>query len=77
MKHDSIMWTYMAQEEAVLRRLLADPDIGAVAAALPPGLESICFVAHGSSYNAAVATADLIARAAGLRVQVFTPANFL
>ena len=77
MEQKSIMWTYMEQEEAVLCRLLQDPDIPAVAAAMPSALEGICFIAHGSSYNAAVSTADLIARVSGLRVQAFTPANFL
>ena len=77
MEQKSIMWTYMEEEEAVLCRLLQDPDIPAVAAALPSALEGICFIAHGSSYNAAVSTADLIARVSGLRVQAFTPANFL
>lgn len=77
MKKKSIMWDYMAEEEAVLRRLLRDKSIASTAAAIAPELESIYFVAHGSSFNAAVSTAGFIAHAACLRTHTVTPANFL
>lgn len=77
MEEKSIMWRYMAQEEDILRALLRDESIVAAAERLAPGTERICFVAHGSSYNAAMTAADLIARVAGVPVQAMTPANFL
>lgn len=77
MAQKSIMWAYMAEEEAVLHTLLQDPSIEKTAQAFCPKVKSICFVAHGSSYNAAVSTAGFIARTAGVRTSCITPANFL
>lgn len=76
MKLESIMWKYIAQEPAVLNSLLCDPQIAELAACLGKSLDCVYFVAHGSSYNAAMTVSDFLSRCAGLRVYVYTPANF-
>ncbi|MGM9549636.1 MAG: SIS domain-containing protein [Faecousia sp.] len=77
MKQKSIMWEYIAQEQPVLTGILDDPQMNALAEAVGPDLEALYFVAHGSSYNAAMTVSDFLSRNAGLRVYVYTPANFL
>lgn len=73
---NSIMWSYIAQEREALGRLMSSEAVGAFAARVGGGLEAVYMVAHGSSFNAAVAVADFLARVAGLRVYAVTPANF-
>lgn len=70
------MWQYIAQEPEVLARLLESDEPQRVAAELGRGLEAIYIVAHGSSYNAAVSTAEFLASTARLRVYAATPADF-
>lgn len=72
----SIMWQYIAQEPAVLTRLLETDELRRIAVELGRSLEAIYVVAHGSSYNAAVSTAEFLASTARLRVYATTPADF-
>lgn len=72
----SIMWSYIAQEQETLGRLMGSEAVGAFAARAGGGLEAVYIAAHGSSFNAATAVADFLARVAGLRVYAVTPANF-
>ena len=76
MEKESIMWKYIAEEPDVLKGLLHSEDIVRFAADVGKKLEAIYFVAHGSSYNASVAVSDFTARNGGVRVYVYTPANF-
>lgn len=76
MKQESIMWEYISQEPKVLQQLLGNPEIAALANRIGKTLDCIYFVAHGSSFNAAMAVSDFLSRQAKLRVYVYTPANF-
>lgn len=73
---ESIMWSYIDQEREVLTRIMHCDEISSFAREAGKGLKAIYIVAHGSSFNAAVATSDFLARIAGLRVYAMTPANF-
>ena len=73
----SVMWDYIAQEPAILRELMASDQTARFSAQAGGELEAVYFVAHGSSYNAALSISGFMARAAKLRVYVYTPANFL
>ena len=73
---NSIMWRYIAQEPEVLDRLMKTDVMRDFAQQADRRLQAVYLVAHGSSYNAAVSTADFLAGAAGLRVYPMTPANF-
>ncbi|MEA5058511.1 MAG: SIS domain-containing protein [Candidatus Pelethousia sp.] len=73
----SIMWDYIAEEKAVLEAILQDISMAKSLAAVNKGTEAIYFVCHGSSYNAATATAAFISRVSGLRAYAYTPANLL
>lgn len=69
------MWSYIDSEQRVLDRLLSFDGIASFARETGEKLDAIYIVAHGSSYNAAVATSEFLARVAGLRVYAMTPAN--
>lgn len=76
MKNKSIMWEYINEEPEVLGRLLYAEEIGEFAGKTCKAVEAVYFVAHGSSYNAALAVSDFLSRYGGVRVYVYTPANF-
>jgi len=60
----------------VLTRLLHCDAMEKFAQEAGQNLRAIYIVAHGSSFNAGVATSEFLARIAGLRVYAMTPANF-
>lgn len=74
--YESIMWTYIREEQKLLPELLKSDEVRAVVKPLA-SVEALYFVAHGSSYNAANAIAPLIARLTKLRVYVYTPSQVL
>ncbi|MDD7281039.1 MAG: SIS domain-containing protein [Erysipelotrichaceae bacterium] len=67
---ESIMWTYMKEEQTLLSNLLNSKlDV--------PDMEALYIVCHGSSYNAAMAISSFIAKYAKIRVYAYTPSNFM
>lgn len=72
----SIMWNYIDQEQEALTRLMRCDAIRSFAAGVSRELQAVYITAHGSSFNAAIATAELVARIAGLRVYAMVPGNF-
>lgn len=69
------MWRYIDSEQEVLERLLSFDGIASFAREAGRNLDALYLVAHGSSYNAAVAACEFLSRVAGLRVYAITPAN--
>ena len=55
MKNKSIMWDYIAEEPKVLEGLMDAEEIRIFAGGAGKDFEAVYFVAHGSSYNAALA----------------------
>lgn len=76
MKNKSIMWDYIAEEPEILEKLMDAQEIREFAGRVGKDTEAIYFVAHGSSYNAALAVSDFLSAYGGVRVYVYTPANF-
>lgn len=76
MRNRSIMWDYIEEEPRVLKRLMYSEEIKRFAGGAGKHFEAVYFVAHGSSYNAALAVSDFLSRHGGVRVYVYTPANF-
>lgn len=76
MNQTSIMWKYIDEEPKVLSRLMNSSEIQTLAEEIGDTLDAVYFVAHGSSYNAAMAVSNFMASAVKLRVYVYTPANF-
>lgn len=74
--HQSIMWQYIAQEQDVLAQHMKSSQTDEYAGRNGKGLRAIYFVAHGSSYNAAVCTAGFFSRIAHIRAYAYTPGNF-
>ncbi len=72
---DSIMWKYMGEERKLLSDLIEKEEIKNKIRQID-GTRSIYFVAHGSSYNAAMSIAPFITRLTGIRTYVYTPSNF-
>ncbi len=72
---ESVMWTYIREEEALLNRLLNSSNIPFEIHKLS-GIKALYVTAHGSSYNAACAVAPIISRLAGIRTYCYTPAAF-
>ncbi len=70
------MWDYIAQEPEVLAKLLGSDQTDRYAES-EKDIEAIYFVAHGSSFNAAVTAADMLAGLTGIRVYAATPGNFM
>lgn len=70
------MWDYIAQEPETLALLLESGQTDDYART-EEGIEAIYFVAHGSSFNAAVTIADFFTRMTGIRVYAITPGNFM
>jgi len=77
MERKSIMWKYISEETTLLRSILLRKDIQKIVDCIEQDIETIYFVCHGSSYNAATAVSDFLARYANVRVYCYTPANFL
>ena len=69
---ESIMWKYIAQEPNCIRKLLASNQFSQIAPLLK-SFPKICFVAHGSSYNAAITVRHFFAENCSMDVRVFTP----
>lgn len=74
--YESIMWTYIREEQEILPGLLKDEEAGKVIKQLPP-INALYLVAHGSSYNAANAIAPLFAKLAKIRVYIYTPSQVI
>ena len=72
----SIMWRYMEEEPEALARQLASPQTEKLVRQLGGRPKAIYFVAHGSSFNAAVCTVGFFAKWAGIRAYAYTPGNF-
>ena len=72
----SIMWDYIAQEPETLALLLGSGQTDNYAGT-EKNIEAIYFVAHGSSFNAAVTVSDFFTRMTGIRVYAMTPGNFM
>ncbi len=72
----SIMWHYIEQEPEVLSKLLGSSQTDDFAAKKGQELRAIYFVAHGSSFNAAVSTLSYFAKKANIRAYAYTPGNF-
>ncbi|MGE5614333.1 MAG: SIS domain-containing protein [Bacillota bacterium] len=72
----SIMWQYIGQEPEVLSKLLQSSQTDEFAAEKGTGLKAVYFVAHGSSYNAAVCTLGFFSKYANVRAYAYTPGNF-
>lgn len=73
---NSIMWQYIKEETNVLSSMLNHPNM-AKQINLFSDIQALYITAHGSSYNAAYATAPILSQAADLRVYVYTPSEFL
>ncbi len=73
---ESVMWTYMNEENGCLQNLLDLKETIRAAAQNCAGLQALYITAHGSSYNAAGAAASFISRIAKVRVYAYTPSSF-
>ncbi|MBU3183156.1 SIS domain-containing protein [Clostridium psychrophilum] len=73
----SIMWHYINEETTLLKNILLREDIQKIIDNIEQEVETIYFVSHGSSNNAAIAVSDFLSRYANVRVYCYTPANFL
>lgn len=73
MLYKSIMWDYISEEERVLNHQINHNQT----VLFGDDASEILFVAHGSSYNAAVAIKPFITKFCRVNVQVFTPDNFM
>lgn len=76
MRNRSIMWDYISEEPKVLEGLMDAEEIRIFAGGAGKDFEAVYFVAHGSSYNAALAVSDFLSRNGGVRVYIYTPTNF-
>ena len=74
--YESIMWTYICEEQNVLSELLKNKEVEMGAKKLS-SMEALYFVAHGSSYNAANAIAPMISKLSKVRVYVYTPSQVM
>lgn len=72
----SIMWNYIVQEQEVLSKLVRSSQTDEFATKKGFELKAIYFVAHGSSFNAAVSTLSYFAKKARVRAYAYTPGNF-
>ena len=73
---NSIMWQYIKEETKVLTSMINHPNT-VKQINLFSDIHALYITAHGSSYNAAYATAPILSQVAGLRVYVYTPSEFL
>ena len=72
----SIMWHYIRQEPDVLIKLFRSPQTDIFASEKGSDLKAVYFIAHGSSFNAAVSTLSYFEKVAGIRAYAYTPGNF-
>lgn len=72
----SIMWQYIAQEQDVLVQQMQSKQTDEYSRTKSGMLQAIYFVAHGSSFNAAVCMAGFFARHARIRAYPYTPGSF-
>lgn len=70
------MWKYIEEEPNIIQTLLKSKEIKSAAKQLSI-YDRICFIAHGSSYNAAVTVRDFFRRMSGLHTEAHTPSDFL
>ena len=70
------MWHYIRQEPDILLKLFRSPQTDIFAKDKGGGLKAVYFIAHGSSFNAAVSTLGYFVKAAGIRAYAYTPGNF-
>lgn len=68
----SVMWKYIAQEPECVRKLLNSGQFSETVGKLG-SFRKICFVAHGSSYNAAITVQSFFAENSGITALVHTP----
>ncbi|MDR0389175.1 MAG: SIS domain-containing protein [Spirochaetaceae bacterium] len=73
----SIMWEYIRQEPEILLKQLRSSQTELFAQKNCGGLKAVYFVAHGSSFNAAVCALGCFGKMAGIRAYAYTPGNFL
>lgn len=74
--YESIMWSYIREEEQVLKELLKNPQVRQSAGKMG-SMQAMYFIAHGSSYNAANAIAPLFGKLTKTRVYVYTPSQVI
>jgi len=72
----SVMWEYIFQEKEILSEILQTEGIGQQIAKYR-NIESMYFVCHGSSYNAAMAVSSFISNISKVKVHIYTPSNFI
>ncbi len=72
---ESVMWKYIREEPEVLRKLMTSDQVRN-AVSLFDSADAFYLVAHGSSYNAAMAIAPMISKLAKIRVYSGTPSYF-
>jgi len=72
----SIMWEYIFQEKEILSEILQTEGIDQQIAKYK-NIESMYFVCHGSSYNAAMAVSSFISKISKVKVHIYSPSNFI
>ena len=72
---NSIMWDYIKQEPEVLSRMVGSDQYDELVKKWDKTTEAVYFVAHGSSFNAAITVASLFHTLSGLRAYAFVPGN--
>ena len=73
---NSIMWKYIDEEPSCIEKLLNSKEV-LDAAANVIDYDALYFVAHGSSYNAAITVHDFFSRVTGKRAYAYTPSSFI
>lgn len=71
----SIMWQYIKEEPEVLGRLIASDQCAALADKLAKRIKAVYFVAHGSSYNAAVTVRSWFFQLGGMKAYAYVPGD--
>lgn len=72
----SVMWKYIGQEQAVLTQQMRSRQTYEYADQNGESIQTIYFVAHGSSFNAAVCMEGFFSRFARIRAFAYTPGKF-
>ena len=73
---NSIMWKYIDEEPNSINRLLASQDIHQIVQIIRH-YDEVIFVAHGSSFNAAITIHNFFSKMTGIHTEVFTPSQFI
>ena len=72
------MWKYINEESAILLNNIASDEIDVcIKENNLVNIKSLYFIAHGSSYNAAMVCSSIFSKTCKLRTNVMTPANFM